>query len=165
MRGLCRTCSDPVEGDDGAEAGVDVAAGREHGLVERGEQRAEDDHAAGRQDVRQRAAHALARVAEELRERLQVADLRTRGKAAVFSSCSLFFPMSNPTPFICYCMCRYPPHCCSRHLPNASCKGTVSRAKLLHACCQQELHARHAAEGESMPKRALVLLRPSTSCR
>ena len=73
-----RTCCDPVQRDDSAEGGVDVAGGRKHGLVEGGEQRAKDDHARGRQYVGQRPAQALAGVAEELRQRLQVADLQAR---------------------------------------------------------------------------------------
>ena len=78
MKAWERTCCDPVQRDDSAKGGIDVAGGRKHGLVEGGQQRAEDDHARGRQDVGQRPAQALAGVAEELRQRLQVADLRAR---------------------------------------------------------------------------------------
>ena len=71
-----RTCCDPVEGDDGAESGIDVARGRKHGLVECCKQGAKDDHAAGRQDIGQRPAQALAGVAQKLRQRLQVPNLQ-----------------------------------------------------------------------------------------
>ena len=74
----CHTCCDPVEGDHSPKGGVHVAGGGKHGLVEGGEQGPKDDHARGRQDVRQRPAQALAGVAQELRQRLQVPDLRRR---------------------------------------------------------------------------------------
>ena len=78
MKAWERTCCDPVQRDDSAKCGVDVAGGCEHGLVQGGQQRAEDDHARGRQYVGQRPAQALAGVAEELRQGLQVADLQAR---------------------------------------------------------------------------------------
>ena len=56
----CLGGGDPVEGGDGAEGGEDVAGRREHGLVQRRQQRAEDDQPRRRQDVRQRACGAAA---------------------------------------------------------------------------------------------------------
>ena len=74
-----RTRGDPVQRRDGTERGVHGARASKHRLVERGEHRAEDDHARRRQHVRQRAAQALGRVAQELRNCLQVAYLRGTG--------------------------------------------------------------------------------------
>ena len=67
--------SDPVERRERAEAGVDPPGRGEHRLVERREQRAEDDHARRREHVRQSPGQRLGGVAEELGDGLEVADL------------------------------------------------------------------------------------------
>ncbi len=70
------TCCDPVESDDSPKCGVNVAGPGKHGLIQRCQQCAKDDHSGWRQNVGQSSTDTLGGVAEKLSQGLKVANLQ-----------------------------------------------------------------------------------------
>ena len=67
--------SDPVQGGSGAKGGKHISRCCKHGLVEGGQERPEDDHASWRNDIGDCPAQALAGIAEELSNCLEISNL------------------------------------------------------------------------------------------
>ena len=80
----------PVEANNSAKAGKDVARERKHGFVDCCEQRPKDYHACWGQDVCQGAAERLGGVRKKLRHCLQVTNLQT---ISILSSCLVWWEL------------------------------------------------------------------------